>query len=486
MTSQDALANGPTGTLLVVDDNEMNRDMLSRRLERRGFKVALADGGQRALDMCAEQSFDLILLDIMMPGIDGIEVLKRLREKHSPAELPIIMVTAKDGSEDVVGALKFGANDYVTKPVDFPVVLARTHTQLALRQAQVALRQKMEEVQRLARDLEKRNGFIRSVFGRYLTDDVVNSILDTPDGLALGGQKRKVTIVMSDLRGFSALSERLPPEQVVAFLNHYLGAMADIISAHQGTIDEFIGDAILCIFGAPVQRPDDAERAVACAIHMQRAMEDVNRHFAASGLPPVEMGIGINTGEVVVGNIGSNRRAKYGVVGSHVNLAGRVESYTVGGQLLVSDSTAAEMRDTLMVKRSFSMDAKGFKDPITVHEVLGLGGTHNVFLPEETEDLRALPAPRAVQVGVLEGKHGSGVSFGAHAVRLGQRHAELSGVPGVPVGSNLKVMWTSDDGQPCETYVKVLTALPDGTTALCRFTAVTPEAHRLLQGLRAG
>ena len=180
----------------------------------------------------------------------------------------------------------------------------------------------MDEVQRLASALELRNGFIRRLFGRYVSDEVVSTLLESPSGLRLGGEKRTVTILMADLRGFSGMAERLPPEQVVSTLNNYLGAMTDIITAHQGTIDEFIGDAILALFGAPIARDDDARRAAACALEMQLAMPAVNERNRGLGLPDLQMGIAVNTGEVVVGNVGSHKRAKYGVVGSPVNLAG--------------------------------------------------------------------------------------------------------------------------------------------------------------------
>jgi DNA-binding response OmpR family regulator len=168
------------GSLLVVDDNEMNRDMLARRLARRGYTVTVAADGYQALAMIEAQQFDLMLLDIMMPGISGLDVLKTVRQRYAAADLPVIMATAKDQSEDIVTALQLGANDYVTKPLDFPVVLARTQTQLSLKRA-------MQEIQRLAAQLELRNRFIRETFGRYLTDDVVTRLLDTAEGLQLAG-----------------------------------------------------------------------------------------------------------------------------------------------------------------------------------------------------------------------------------------------------------------------------------------------------------
>jgi len=213
----DTLADA--GTLLVVDDDEVNRQMLARRLERRGYSVALAADGEQALRLVSEQPFDLVLLDLIMPGTDGMTVLRRVRERFPETELPVIMVTGRDSSQDVVDSLKAGANDFVTKPVDFSVALARIRTQLSLKRSQEELKRRMTEVRRLAADLEMKNMFIRQIFGRYVTDDVVQSLLETPEGLALGGEKRTVTILMSDLRGFSTLAERLAPERVVELIS---------------------------------------------------------------------------------------------------------------------------------------------------------------------------------------------------------------------------------------------------------------------------
>ena len=169
----------------------------------------------------------------------------------------------------------------------------------------------------LNQQLERRNQFIRETFGRYTSDDIVGVLLDMPEGLKLGGEKREVTLLMSDLRGFTAMAERLEATEVVALLNHYLSAMVEIIHRNGGTIDEIIGDAILVLFGAPMVMPDAAQRAVRCALEMQKAMHGVNEYNFQMGWPEIEMGIAIHTGEVVVGNIGSTKRSKYGVVGQH-------------------------------------------------------------------------------------------------------------------------------------------------------------------------
>jgi class 3 adenylate cyclase len=401
----------------------------------------------------------------MMPGIDGLEVLQKIREEHTMAEMPVIMVTAKDSSEDVVKALKLGANDYVTKPIDFPVALARTRTHLALKKMQL--------------DLAARNEFIRNIFGRYLTDEVVNSLLESPEGLEFGGEKRKVTILMSDLRGFSAISERLPPEKVVAMLNVYLGKMSEIITRYQGTIDEFIGDAILAIFGAPVLREDDTTRALACAIEMKRAMDEVNAHNRASGLPNIEMGIGINTGEVVVGNIGSDMRAKYGVVGSAVNLAGRIESYTVGGQVLIAENTGREVGDALQVSQELKMSPKGMNETFTLLEVGGLAGDFNLSMPELDDTMFALAEPFEVTYTVLDGKYAVGDPVDASLVRLSSNGALLESDRDLDRALNIKMQFKGVD-QTGDVYAKVM-GTPESGVHTVRFTALPPEVESRLK-----
>lgn len=226
---------------------------------------------------------------------------------------------------------------------------------------------------REAEQVAIRNRFIRETFGRYLSNEVVATLLESPTGLEIGGEKRKITMMMADLRGFTSLSERLAPERVVEILNRYFGTMVKIITRHQGTIDEFIGDAIFVLFGAPVRKADDAGRAVACAVEMQRMMASVNEQNRSDGLPEIEMGIGLHTGEVVVGNIGSPERMKYGVVGSHVNLTSRIQSHTIGGQILISEAVRREVGLRLRLGTEMQVRAKGFDQPIVLSEVLGVG-----------------------------------------------------------------------------------------------------------------
>jgi class 3 adenylate cyclase len=465
--------------LLVVDDNEINRDVLSRRLVQRGYRVAVAADGRQALEMLTTQPFDLVLLDIMMPGMTGFDVLKILRQRHSAAELPVIMATASDQSRDIVEALTLGANDYVTKPLDFPVVLARIQTQLSLKRA-------IQEIHRLAEQLELRNRFIRTTFGRYLTDEVVTNLLDSPEGLRLGGERRQVTILMSDLRGFTVLAERLAPEQVVAILNHYLGTMIDIIMQHQGTIDEFIGDAIFVIFGAPLWADDHAQRAVACAVAMQLAMPSVNAQNRGKSLPEVEMGIGVHTGEVVVGNIGSHKRAKYGLVGAPVNLTARVASYTVGGQILISEATRQEAGPDVTVAERIEVEAKGIEQPITLYDVRGFGGAYGLWLPEREETFFPLREEIPLQYSVLEGKHVGDTVFTGAFVQLSSKGGEVRSEHPVSPWSDIKMRLRGDIGEKIvgELYGKVVGTPTDRRASFAvRFTSISPEIATFLHGL---
>lgn len=302
---------------------------------------------------------------------------------------------------------------------------------------------------------------IRTYFSRYLTDAVVKSLLETPEGLKLGGDRRKVTILMCDLRGFSTISEKMPPEKVVEILNIFLGTMTDAIAPYQGTIDEFIGDAILVLFGAPIHREDDAARAVASAIAMQLAMRSVNEKLTQQQLPEIAMGIGINTGEVVAGNIGSQSRAKYAVVGNHVNLTARIESYTVGGQILISEATYQEIKDIAKTNGSMEVEPKGVSHPISIYDICGLGGIYNLELPSLSDSLQILPTPIPITYRILEEKHLGPEIFEGELRQLSPYGAEIFSAQDVPVLSNLKLhLQIYDQSQQLEIageiYAKVL------------------------------
>jgi class 3 adenylate cyclase len=350
------------------------------------------------------------------------------------------------------------------------------------------LRTAMEKLTEVNQQLELHNRFIRETFGRYLSNAVVASLLESPTGLELGGVRRHVTILMSDLRGFTSLVGHLAPEQVVTIINRYLGAMVDVILQYEGTINEFIGDAIFVIFGAPLWWPDHAQRAVACAVAMQLAMVVVNTQNRQDGLPEVEMGIGVNTGEVVVGNIGSQRRAKYGVLGTHVNLTSRIESYTIGGQILISQSTLQAVGPILRIAQRMEIEAKGIDGPITLYDVRGIGGEHNLFLPEGEDTFLPLAERIPVTYTVLQGKYLEGGAFLGSLVKLSFKGGEIHSNTLVSSWSNIRIQLTNLNGEPIpgHLYGKIIRQFSEGPAGFSvHFTSMAPEVVAFFQSLLA-
>jgi PAS domain S-box-containing protein len=350
--------------------------------------------------------------------------------------------------------------------------------------ADISDRKKIEtELKRLAGEVEIRNRFIRETFGRYLTDEVVTTLLDSPSGLQMGGEKRKVTMLMADLRGFTSLSERMDPKWVVSILNRYLSSMVTIVKKYGGTVDEFIGDAVFVLFGAPDWHDDDAQRATACAVEMQLAMAAINEQNRLDGLPDVEMGIGLHTGQVIVGNIGSAERLKYGVVGSHVNLTSRIQSFTVGGQILVSETTRREVGRILKTGKQIEVRAKGFEHPVMLCEVLGIGGPHKLMLYQSSETLTELTDAIRLTCLVLEGGLQSDETFKGSFTRLGAKQAEVRFEKAVPVLSNLKLRLIDEAGYdvPGALYGKVVSIGAGGKSeVLIHFTSMSREIEAFL------
>jgi adenylate cyclase len=318
-------------------------------------------------------------------------------------------------------------------------------------------------------------------------------LLESPKGLKIGGENRKITILTSDLRGFTAISERLQPQEVVKILNLYLETMAEVICQYQGTIDEYIGDGILVLFGAPTLRDDDSARAVACAIAMQLAILSVNKKLELLGFPKLQMGIGINTGEVVVGNIGSEKRCKYTAIGSHVNLTFRIESYTVGGQILISESTLQEVDSIVRIEGQKEVKPKGVKQPFPIYEVAGIAGEYNLFLPREEEVFFPLPKEICLQFHytLLDGKHIGNSLFKGSLVKISAQGAEVRAAPenkfAVPEPlSNIKLnlLGFNNSSQSTEdVYAKVLEKSEENGSFFIHFTAKPPDVETMLKAL---
>lgn len=457
--------------ILVVDDEpdleSLIRMKFRRQIRAGDFEFVNAADGEAALERLREQpDIDIVLTDINMPRMDGLTLLGRLNELESL--LKAVVVTAYGDMENIRMAMNRGAFDFLTKPID-------------LGDLEITINKARETVAQ-----QKRAALARELFGRYLSDEIATSLLEEAEALRLGGEKRLVTLLMSDLRGFSTYCERLPPERVVEILNIYLGRMADVISSFNGTIIEFIGDGILVLFGAPIQRGDDARRAVACALAMQAAMAEVNAEVERMGYPPLEMGIGLNTGEVVVGNIGSVRRVKYGVVGSHVNLTSRIESYTVGGQVLLSERTRQEAGPDLRIGRQLKVSTKGFSEPISIYEVTGIGAPYHLALPQRVEHLVPLDRPFPFRYSILDGKHTTGALLQGEMVRLATTGAVIrSESPLLPL-TNLKIHLPSPqrpDEPLGDLYAKVIGDAEAGEGVRIRFTAVPRDLADVIQGI---
>jgi adenylate cyclase len=332
--------------------------------------------------------------------------------------------------------------------------------------------------------LARAHELVRRAFGRYVSEEVASSILQSPEGLEMGGEERAVSILMSDLRGFTALAARLKPNEVIEFLNLYLETMVDVISRHEGTINEIIGDAILVIFGAPIACEDHPGKAVACGLAMQLAMAEVNQRLVAKGSAELEMGIGIHTGPVVVGNIGSLRRTKYAAVGSNVNLAGRIESFTTGGQVLISESTREKIKSPLRLDGHFKVEPKGAKASLELHEVGGIGEPYNLSLPAKSRILFPLADPLPIRFTVLEEKFVGRTLHEGKLIAISDIEAGLESELAPAPLSNLKIEVESVPGKrpSGEIYAKVIEVIQGALNQTrIRFTSVSPELKTWVQ-----
>jgi class 3 adenylate cyclase len=333
----------------------------------------------------------------------------------------------------------------------------------------------------------RQRDFIRSAFGRYVSPEVAQQLLESPEGLRFGGEKRVVTVLMSDLRGYTRFAEQGDPARVMDVLNAYLARMTDIIVRHGGTINEFIGDAVFAVFGAPLAHPNHAERAAACALGMQRAMAEMNRGHAVAGLPRFGMGIGVNTGEAVVGNIGSEQRAKYAVVGSAVNIAARVEGATVGGQVFITASTYEAIRDLAEVSAPMVVEVKGLSQPLQLYELVALRGAFAQAAVEEEETAGEVRVSLPVRYRVIDGKIVGPEQPPGEVVRLGRRAivARL-GVALAPL-TNVRLRLARPGWESEDIYGKVVETEHDDTGPLTRirFTSLTDADAEAIEALVA-
>ena len=335
--------------LLVVDDNKVNRLLLARSLELQGHGVACAENGRVALAMLRNESFDLLLLDMEMPEMDGFQVLEQLVNDRQLRDLPVIVTSSLEGIANVVRCIELGAEDYLAKPVNPVLLKARIGASLEKKR----LRDQQKELVR-----------------RFATPEVAQELQNS--GFSLGGKRVHASVMFSDIRDFTSLAESQPPEETIELLNTYYALMFDAISGHGGVVTMMMGDGLMSVFGAPVPLPDHGESAVRAAQEMIELIELFNLERQAAEKPPIRIGIGIASGEMVAGYAGTNERATYTCIGDTVNLAARLETHTKVAQraILIDDATRAGLDVRVAVEPIGAVPFKGKAAAVDVFAIV--------------------------------------------------------------------------------------------------------------------
>jgi class 3 adenylate cyclase len=339
--------------LLVVDDNKVNRLLLARSLELQGHRIALAENGRIALELLRREPFDLLLLDMEMPEMDGFQVLEQLVADRQLRDLPVIVTSSLEGIANVVRCIELGAEDYLAKPVNPVLLKARIDASLEKKR----LRDQQKELVR-----------------RFATPEVAQDLQNS--GFTLGGKRVEAAVMFSDIRDFTALAETQPPEETIELLNTYYALMFDAISGHGGVVTQMMGDGLMSVFGAPLPLPEHEASAVRAAREMIELIGMFGVERVAAGKPAIRIGIGIASGTMVAGYAGTNQRATYTCIGDTVNLAARLEAHTRVAQreILVDAATRAAAGDAFEFEPLGLVPLKGKANAV---EVFSVGtGTH--------------------------------------------------------------------------------------------------------------
>ena len=336
--------------LLIVDDNKVNRMVLSRSLEQQGQVVETAENGREGLEKFRTGVFDLMLLDIEMPEMDGFEVLEACLNDVDLRQIPIIMTSAMEELDAVVKCVELGAEDYLTKPVNSILLRARVNASL--------------EKKRLS-DEERR------LFRTFATKEVAEQLLRS--GFSLGGEQVKASIMFADIRSFTTIAENQEPSESIDLLNQYFSLMFDAITNNGGTVNQVVGDGLMAVFGAPIFFEDHSEKAVRAALQMLEQLKVFNQNQLAQGKMQIRIGIGIATGQMVAGYTGTQTRAIYTCIGDTVNVASRIEEYTKEAlhPLLIDNYTRESLPDDIKVEDLGKIIFKGKNQAINVFAVRG-------------------------------------------------------------------------------------------------------------------
>jgi class 3 adenylate cyclase/CheY-like chemotaxis protein len=363
--------------ILIVDDIEANRDILDARLRPHGYELFQAADGEEALAAAREHLPDLILLDVMMPKFDGIEVTRRLKADSALPFMPIILVTAKADTKDVVRGIDAGADEYLTKPIDQAALVARVKSVLRIKALHDEVQAQARELANWNRTLERRvvdqlaEIERASRLKRFLAPQIADLILSSGDERALESHRRDITVLFCDLRGFTAFAEAAEPEEVMTVLNEYHSALGAQIHRFEGTLTHFAGDGVMVLFNDPLRCPDPSERAVRMAVGMRDGVAELSRKWRKLG-HDLGFGIGIAYGYATLGRIGYEGRLEYSAIGSVVNLAARLCGEAQAGQILIDGKVQAAVESIAETQPAGEMMLKGFHRAVRAFSVVGL------------------------------------------------------------------------------------------------------------------
>jgi len=375
--SDDAMSPAiDDATILAVDDLPQNIKLLDAVLSPRGFTVLSAGSGQEALDLLSTRVPDLVLLDILMPGLDGYETCRRIRSNPATSFLPVVMITAS-GGEQKVRATEAGADDFITKPFDQAELLARVRSLVRVKRYHDTVTAQATELAAWNRELEnrvsaqvddlERLGRLR----RFLSPQIARLIVDSGDEDFLQSHRRQITAVYCDLRGFTSFAETAEPEETMAVLGEYHKALGDLVFRFEGTLEHFAGDGLLVFFNDPVPCADAPERAVRMAVAMRSRVAELSEGWRRLD-HDLGFGVGIAQGFATLGRVGFEGRYDYAAIGTVTNLSARLCAEAAAGQILVTQRVLTGAGDVVVGRAVGPLELRGFSRPVEAHEILGL------------------------------------------------------------------------------------------------------------------
>ena len=364
------------GTLLLVDDLPQNIRLLEAVLAPRGYAIVKAESGREALEKVTAEPVDLVLLDILMPEMDGYAVCRALRDDPATQFLPVVMVTAS-GDQEKVAAIEAGADDFITKPFDQAELVARVSSLLRIKRYHDTIEAQAAELAEWNRELERRVteqveqlerlGRLR----RFLSPQVAELVVSSGDETFLESHRREITVVFCDLRGFTAFAETVEPEDVMVVLGEFHGAVGDLVHRFEGTLERFTGDGVVVFFNDPIPCEDAPQRAMRMAVAIRSRVGQLAEGWRRKGYD-IELGIGIAQGHATLGRIGFEGRSDYAAIGSVTNLAARLCAEATAGQILISQRVHSATEDMVTADAVGELTLRGFSRPMPAFNVIGL------------------------------------------------------------------------------------------------------------------